>query len=217
MSDPRGWHSRGYLPHLEIEGVTQFIGWRTADSLPANVFESWKQELINASEPEKRTELARRIEAYCDEGHGECLLKDPRAGRVVQECLFHDHLTHYTLHGWVVMPNHVHVLLTPFPGVALTRITTRLKASSAKDANRVFGREGRLWQPEYYDRYIRNPEHFDGVKRYIEWNPVKAKLVPDPTKWSWSSACPDALARMEAILSARERTRADSSSPFLCP
>lgn len=122
MEEERGWRSRGYLPHIDKEGLTQFITWRTADSLPSHVVEAWKEELKSTPDQERRIELARRTEAYCDAGHGECLLQDPRAGRAAQECLFHDHGSFYLLHAWVVMPNHIHVLLTPAPGIKLERL-----------------------------------------------------------------------------------------------
>jgi len=199
MSEPRGWYSRGYLPHIDAGEVPQFVNWRAADSLPAGLLEGWKAELAHLGDSTRRMELARRVEAYCDMGHGECLLRNPRAARAVQECLFHDHGTQYILHAWVVMPNHVHALITPCAGKRLGDILKRVKSSSAGAVNRVFGRSGRYWQPDYFDRLIRNEKHFDGVKHYIEWNPVKAKLCTDPAKWSWSSCSRDAQARFEFL------------------
>jgi REP element-mobilizing transposase RayT len=204
MSEEREWRSRGYLPHIDGEELTQFIGWRTADSIPAAVLESWRKDLANSTETERWLELARRTERYCDEGHGECLLREPRAGRAVQECFFYDHGSKYRLHAWVVMPNHVHVVLTPLPGIKLDVIMRRVKTASANAVNRIFGRRGQFWQEEYFDRFIRGPEHFDGTVRYTEWNPVKAKLCTDPKKWAWSSCNPDARARLEFLERKRE-------------
>ena len=72
-------------------------------------------------------------------------------------------------------------------GSTLQQITRRVKSSSAAAVNRVFGQSGRLWQPDYYDHYIRDEEHFEGVRQYIEWNPVKSMLCSDPMHWPWSS------------------------------
>jgi len=204
MDDPRGWRSRGYLPHIDAEGLTQFVTWRTLDSLPQNVIEGWKAELATATDTERKRELLRKTEAYCDAGHGECPMRDPRAARAVQECLFHDHPAKYHLHAWVVMPNHVHVLFTPVAGITLSAIMHRVKTASAHAVNKSLGRKGPLWQTESFDRYIRGQVHFDGTVRYIEWNPVKAKLCPDPKKWAWSSCSPDAMARLEFLERSRE-------------
>ena len=54
--------------------------------------------------------------------------------------------------------------------------------------NRMLGRRGRVWQPEGFDRYIRDVKHFNRVVGYIEENPMNASLVVDATDWAWSSA-----------------------------
>ncbi|HVT14064.1 MAG TPA: transposase [Fimbriimonadaceae bacterium] len=102
---------------------------------------------------------------------------------------FHfDHGRRFTLHAWVVMPNHVHVLLTPLENVALEEILRTQKSISSTRINKLLGQQGRLWQPDYFDRLIRDEKHFNGVVHYIEWNPVKAGLCVDPADWAWSSA-----------------------------
>jgi REP element-mobilizing transposase RayT len=101
------------------------------------------------------------------------------------------------------MPNHVHALLTPLDGIPLAKVLQSLKAASSARVNTLIGSRGRLWQPDYYDRAIRNPDHFLGCARYTEWNPVKAGLVQDPVLWSWSSANENARARFELLCSER--------------
>ena len=101
------------------------------------------------------------------------------------------------------MPNHVHALLTPEPSVSLAGAMHRIKGASSREINRLFGRSGRLWQPESLDRWIRDETHFEGVRRYIEWNPVKAKLCRDPKLWPWSSANDAARARLEGLPQAK--------------
>jgi len=195
------------LPHLEAGNKPQFITWRTEDSIPIAVLEAWKAELAGKTDSERGAELARRTEKYCDECHGECLLRDPRAARKVQEVLLYDHMLKYTLHAWVVMPNHVHVLLTPNPDVKLFSIMRRLKTVSSTAVNRLFGRSGQFWQIDYFDRMQRDSEHFARTKHYIEWNPVKAKLCTDPSMWTWSSRSPKSLARLEFLVREKEESK----------
>jgi len=84
-------------------------------------------------------------------------------------------------------------------GISLDKLVQALKGSSSSALNKLMQREGRLWQPSYFDRVIRNFDHFTGVRRYIEWNPVKAKLCQDPVLWPWSSANAAACDRLELI------------------
>jgi REP element-mobilizing transposase RayT len=86
------------------------------------------------------------------------------------------------------MPNHVHALLTPQPGHDLSRILQSLKSYTANEANKLLGLSGKFWQQESFDRYIRDPEHFVSVVRYIEDNPVKSRLCMSPEDWPYSSA-----------------------------
>jgi REP element-mobilizing transposase RayT len=91
-----------------------------------------------------------------------------------------------SLDAWAIMPNHVHVLWTPH--VSLAELVRRVKGPTAMRANQILGRRGtRFWQEEYFDRIVRNDEEFAQVRRYIEWNPVKAGLVSQPEAFRWSS------------------------------
>jgi putative transposase len=91
------------------------------------------------------------------------------------------------LHGYVVMPNHVHVLLTAI--AALERLTFLIKGRTARQANLLLDRTGRrFWQNESFDHWIRNSAEFERVQHYIETNPVKAGLAASPSAWPWSSA-----------------------------
>lgn len=174
MSDFRGWHGRGYLPHLDAPGIVQAITFRLADSLPVEAVAKLKTEL-----PEEKHHAA--IDALLDAGHGSCLLRDPNVAETVEKALLHFHGTRYHLLAWVVMPNHVHLVLQP--GVPLPDIVHSWKSFTAK---RLGG--GRLWQPDYFDRRIRDEHHFAAAVRYAEDNPVKAGLVAEAAEWRWSSA-----------------------------
>ncbi len=86
------------------------------------------------------------------------------------------------------MPNHLHVLLKPFEGIEIGEIAHSIKSYTAHEANKILGRKGSFWQPEPFDRYIRNRDHFVNVIEYIENNPVKARLCSRPEDWRFSSA-----------------------------
>ena len=62
------------------------------------------------------------------------------------------------------------------------------KSYTAHEANRLIGRRGKFWLDDYFDRYIRNGEHYRKAVAYIENNPVKAKLCSKPEEWPFSSA-----------------------------
>ena len=197
MSKPRGWYSRGHLPHLDAGEVPQFLTWRLADSIPPGLAEKWEAELATEPETKRKLELYRRYERYLDEGHGSCLLKNPVAAITVQNTLIFYHGALYTLHEWVVMPNHVHVLLTPAPNVFLAEIPKRVKGYSSTQINRQLGRQGQLWQAGYFDRLIRDADHFDQTALYIRRNPVKAKLVGVIDHWTYGSGNPRSRGPLE--------------------
>ena len=121
-------------------------------------------------------------------GRGKCLLKDPRVATIVQNSLLHFDDIRYNLFAWVVMPNHTHSLLTRFEDWTLARLMHTYKSYTTHEINKLLGRAGSLWRTEYFDRYIRNAEHFRSVVKYIENNPVKAGLCAKPRDWPFSSA-----------------------------
>jgi type I restriction enzyme R subunit/putative DNA methylase len=85
------------------------------------------------------------------------------------------------------MPNHVHVLLTPF--ITASKLLQSVKGFSAREANKILGRTGEpFWQAESYDHWIRDDREFERICRYIEDNPVRAGLVAMPEAYRWSSA-----------------------------
>jgi hypothetical protein len=107
-----GWHSRGYLPHFEAGEIAQTINLRLADSLPKSVLERWNQELAR-DQIANASIVRERIERYLDQGYGDCALRNKHVAELVQGSLLHFDGERYLLCAWVVMPNHLHVLLTP--------------------------------------------------------------------------------------------------------
>ena len=82
------------------------------------------------------------------------------------------------------MPNHVHVICRLLPGQKLPDVVRSWKVYSAREANRILGRSGALWQREYYDRLIRREGELDRAVQYVLSNPAKAGL--EGWKWVWS-------------------------------
>jgi len=188
FSRPDGWHSRGYLRHFDGGEIPQFITFRLGDSIPQDLIEQWRRTLKQEIGTAVDVALRKRIELYLDQGYGSCHLKNPRVADLVQNALrFFDHERH-KLSAWVVMPNHVHALIIPHPDHKLSRILQSLKSYTANEANKLIGRTGRFWQPESFDRYVRDAHHYAKVVAYIEDNPVKARLCQEPEDWPHSSA-----------------------------
>ena len=120
--------------------------------------------------------------------HGPVFLRQPAVAEVVVTSIRRGvELGHYELHAFVVMPNHVHVLLTP--RLPPSRLLKSLKGYTARQANRLLGRMGEpFWQRESYDHWVRNETEFHKIVAYIESNPVKAGIVQRPSDYPWSSA-----------------------------
>jgi len=198
-----GIHSRGYLPHVKREGAAYFVTFRLVDSLPKEVllrFEQEHAEALRCVTPktaaehteEIHRELRRKIERYLDQGAGECHLRRPEIADTVADALRHFHGRNYLLDDWVVMPNHVHLILWPMPNFTLSEILKSRKRHTARQANLILGRTGEtFWQRESYDHWIRNDDEKSRIRHYIRMNPVNARLCKSPENWKWSSAWPD--------------------------
>jgi len=172
------------LPHWHPAGRTLFVTWRLYGSIPAAV-----REKLNRRSALKGGRQFARFDKYLDHrDRGPFFLRDERIANLVVASLRHGReIGHYILHAYVVMPNHVHVLLDPL--VDLSRCTRGIKNPTARDANRLLGRTGRpFWQDESFDHWVRNGSEFERIVWYIENNPVSAGLVHKANNWRWSSA-----------------------------
>lgn len=194
-----GIHTRGYLPHVKREGACYFVTFRLADSLPRAVlmeFERQRAEAIRklaANDSAGRTaadrELLRKIERYLDRGTGACHLRRPEIAEMVVNALRFFDGQRYQLHEWVVMPNHVHVLVWPMPNQLLSGIVKSWKQFTSLRARRMLGLgEKRFWQPESFDHWVRDDAEHGRIAQYIRNNPVAAGLCSRPEDWRWSSA-----------------------------
>ena len=186
----KGWHSRGYLPHFDAEKTIQAISFRLHDSVPAATIAQWKEELHwnenTAPGTQEAITLRKKIEQYEDSGKGACHLRNDAIGALVRDALKHFDQERYTLIAWCVMPNHVHVLIETKPGHPLSEVIQTWKSFTAKEANKHLNRKGAFWMPDYFDRYIRDEQHYRAAIEYIVQNPVKAGLVDEPAQWPWA-------------------------------
>jgi len=171
-----GWHSRGYLPHLDARLIVQFVTFRLADSLPAHATSA---RALDSDE---------LVERKLDRSYGSCWLAQPEIASTVEEALLHFDGTRYRLLAWCIMPNHVHAVVELQAGGRLHAIVQSWKSFSAKRANQRLGRRGAFWYPDYFDRYMRDGQHLDITIDYVERNPVTAGLVENAAMWRWSSA-----------------------------
>ena len=206
FANKKGWHERGYLPHFD--GVaTQFVTFRLADSLPQNVLRRLTEELEKQNLSDNSDEYRQRVEDYLDKGIGSCILKNRAIAEIVEATLKYEHEKSCRLICWVIMPNHVHILLYPSQGHSLSEIMKRIKGVSARKINETLGTTGSVWQPDYFDRFIRDEEHFSRTVNYIANNPVKAGLCAAAEQWRFSS-----FSRKERNADTPVRTDAASAS-----
>jgi putative transposase len=202
MPDFSPWHHRGYLPHYDDGKKIQSITYRLADALPADVIAKLEEQSLD--DEKRRAE----IEHYLDVGHGSCLLHKSAHPQAVIDTWRHFDGERFLLHAWVVMPNHVHVLVEPLPGFEIGEIVEGWKSVSAREILRAEKKGGRfagfrtiatedaraprkkgvLWQLDYWDRFIRSERHYRVVREYIHQNPVQAGLVAKAEDWPWSTA-----------------------------
>jgi putative transposase len=96
----------------------------------------------------------------------------------------------YQLHTFVLMPEHVHLLLTPAHDVTLEHAIQLIKGGYSHALGSILGRKREIWQRGFTDHRIRDDQDYIKHKNYIHRNPVKRRLVDDPREYRYSSAFP---------------------------
>jgi REP element-mobilizing transposase RayT len=167
---------RRNLPHFQPDGAALFITFRLHGTLPlpsgrdGRAFAAADRELDSATQGPAW--LREREIAKCVAG-------------IIREGAQVRHL--YELVAFVVMPNHVHLLIDP--NAPARNITQFVKGVSARRANALLGRTGQtFWQGESYDHWVRSSDERNRIIRYIEFNPVRAGLAKSPELFRRSSA-----------------------------
>ncbi len=174
--------SRRRLPHRHELGQPLFVTFRLYGSLPAG------REFPAESMTSGQAFLA--MDRLLDGGRvGPIHLRRPEIASLVRDSILHCARVDYDLHAWVIMPNHVHMLITPRTDVPF--FLRRLKGYTARQANQLLHQSGQaFWQDESYDHLVRSAQEFRNIERYILGNPVRAGLVHAIEAFPWSSAAP---------------------------
>src|SRR5262245_26348630 len=108
------------------------------------------------------------LEKFLDSGYGQCFLKERKVAEVVKTSFQKYNGERYKLIAWVIMPNHIHLLLKPLNEWELYKILHSFKSFTAQESNKLLNRNGKFWMREYFDRRIRDHDHFERTFRYIE-------------------------------------------------
>jgi len=175
---------RRNLPHWHPQGPAVFVTWRLFGSLP-------RRPIAKATASEDAGKAFRDFDVRLDRAEfGPTWLACPSIAeqlvRIVRAS--GDERSLCVLHAFVVMPNHVHLLITP--ARPLCEITRWIKGTSARRANEFLRRTGSpFWQDESFDHWARNGAEFERIQDYIWNNPVKAGLAEHPGEWPYSD-CP---------------------------
>ena len=176
------------MPHYDRANIYQMITYRLTDALPKNVAGTMEFQIKLTGK--EKTERRKHIKKLLDADYGNCLLKQAEnAVKVVDSWQFFDK-QRYDLIAYVVMPNHVHVLIKTYDGWPLSKVIHSWKSYTAKEilkkASGTLALPNCLWQREYWDRFIRDDAHFIQAIKYIHNNPVKAGLCDSASDWHWS-------------------------------
>jgi REP element-mobilizing transposase RayT len=157
------------LPHWHPPGRSIFLTWRLYGSLPQTVINqllvirqqlSKRKAVTSGWSKDKRLleykRLFAKVDAILDKAAtGPLWLKEREVAGLVQEALLEKYAHLYTLWSYVVMANHLHVLLKPKSGSTIEAITKHLKGYTAREANRLLHRTGqRFWQDESFDSLV---------------------------------------------------------------
>jgi len=175
---------RRRLPHWQPEGVPIFLTWRLFGSLPRDSVAPFARAVTTAGQ--RFVVMDRLMDRATT---GPTWLSDPRIAQSVVETVVArgKQWGLYDLFAWVLMSNHVHMLVQPRK--PLREVTRAVKNTSARAANLILGRTGTaFWQDESFDHWVRDRDEFDRIVLYIENNPVSAGLVKRAEQWQWSSA-----------------------------
>ena len=155
------------LPHEYPPGKWLFVTWHLHGSVPHARYPP----------PDKLTsgEAFVLLDRYLDTTRkGPMYLLNEKVAEAVMASLVRGvQLGHFDLHSYVLMANHVHVLL--FPHIPPPKLLRALKGPSAREANLILSRTGEpFWQAESYDHWVRDERELARIAAYIENTPVKA-------------------------------------------
>jgi putative transposase len=175
------------LPHWQQGGAVYFVTFRLADAVPYRLRSQWESEreawLRVHPQPwdaeierEYHERFSSAIEQWLDAGYGSCILRRHDCAEIVAETLRYFDGKRVAIISSVVMPNHVHTLFVQNADWPLEKLLRSWKSFASRKINSLLARGGSLWQPDYFDRLVRDEKHFANCVRYIRRNPIKARL-----------------------------------------
>jgi REP element-mobilizing transposase RayT len=175
------------LPHWQQEGAVYFVTFRLAYAVPHHLRAQWESEREawfrvhpqpwdGEMEHEYHERFSGTIERWLDAGHGSCILRRHDCAEIVAEALCYFDGERLAIISSVVMPNHAHALFVQNANWPLEKLLRSWKSFSSRKINSLLGRDGSLWQRDYFDRLVRDQKHFANCVRYIRRNPAKAHL-----------------------------------------
>ena len=187
------------LPHWSQAGVVCFITCRLDDSMPRDVVERWHidrrewlkahgidpdgsqwraavQVLDRSVQCEFFARFSGEWHEELDKCHGACLLKDPENSKIVADSLLKFNSDRYWMTDFVVMPNHMHLLVVFPDDDSMLKQCEEWKRFTGRRINQRTGNSGRFWQQDGFDHLVRSEAQFLHFRRYIANNPLKAGL-----------------------------------------
>ena len=192
-----------HLPHFQLAGATIFVTFRLAGSLPIKLLQSLDEEKrLMSSRIEKIADPSARREAITQGNKllfgrwdsalgtsktGNNWLSDTKVAEIVWEAIHGQNGVNYVLDACCIMPNHVHMVITPLKigegYKPLSEIMQSLKGKTSRQANIILGRNGQFWQHESYDHVVRDDNELERIVNYVVDNPSRAGL---PAVWVYS-------------------------------
>lgn len=191
-----------YLPHWRQDGATYFVTFRLHDALPIaqqvnlkEMKQEWERKNPPPHSRDKLEELNQLLgleaDRWLDTGFGCCALRSAKYRCLLINTMAFFDLNEtleprYELGAWVVMPNHVHLMVRPMIPSRwdLEALLQSWKRNSSRRINRIGQTKGRLWMPESHDRIVRDPEHLWKCLQYIGRNGKRANLRDsDYARW----------------------------------
>jgi len=105
-----------------------------------------------------------------------------------------------TIHAYVLMTNHIHLLMTPAESASISATMQALGRRYVPYVNQCYRRTGTLWEGRFRASLVQEERYLITCYRYIELNPVRAAMVPDPADYPWSSHRANALGEKDSLL-----------------
>ena len=171
------------LPHWSQKERVQFVTFRLSDAMPLKKIQKWRQqrEIWLSRNPRPWDEAISReyhelfgvkLEKWLDEGYGSCILQYRKVREILQDAFHHYDGVSMTLHAYVIMPNHVHLLASPIGENTIQNLLSQLKRYTSRLISDFWEVDKKVWQQEAFDHLVRNALFFEKYLLYIKHNPI---------------------------------------------